>query len=87
VAVKDRVFDETEWYATLKIQVALARHGAMRNDRGMVNTCRASKRHGAVLQPWMAGILENCSWESVGPSDDIFYAAGKIDLDMTFKTI
>jgi hypothetical protein len=53
VAVKDSVFEETEGYATLKIQVALARHVAMRNDGGMVNICRASKHHRAVLQPWM----------------------------------
>lgn len=54
MAVKDPVFEETEWYATWKIQVVSARHVDIRNDRGMVNICRASKHHRSVLQPWMA---------------------------------
>ena len=61
MAVKDSVFEETEWYATLKTQAALVRHPAMRNDIGIVNIRRPSKHHRSVLQPWMAGIPEDSS--------------------------
>jgi hypothetical protein len=88
VAVKASVFEEMEWYATLEIQIALARHVAMRNDRGMVNICRASKHLRAVLQPWM-GRYSGAFLSGVRRyySRDIFWPDVKIPLDMSSETI
>ena len=88
MAMKDSALEVTEWYATLKIQVALARHVAMPNDRGRVNPLRACKHHRAIFWNQWLGIPESILFRGlIAARVDIFCSHGKIDLDMICKTI